>query len=62
MASKKMTFVLPEPLAAQLIKRVPSRERSRYIAEALAVKLAAREQDPIRACEIANGDSEVAVI
>ncbi len=62
MASRKMTFVLPETLAAQLIKRVPSRERSRYIAEALAVKLAARELDLIRACQIANGDSEAAAI
>ncbi|MDQ6760526.1 MAG: hypothetical protein M3Z32_11785 [Acidobacteriota bacterium] len=57
-----MTFVLPELLAAQLIQRVPRQERSRYIAEALAAKLAGREQDLIRACEIANGDADAAAI
>ncbi len=62
MASRKMTFMIPEPLAAQLLKRVPARERSRYVADALAGKLASREKELMRACEIANGDSEVLAI
>ncbi len=62
MASRKMTFMIPQDLAAQLIKRVPSRERSRYVADALAGKLAGREKELMRACEIANGNSEVIAI
>ncbi len=62
MASKKMTFMIPQDLAAQLMKRVPSRERSRYVADALAGKLAAREKELVLACEIANQDSEVTAI
>ena len=32
---RKMTFSVPEPLAAQLIRRVASRDRSRFVSEAL---------------------------
>ncbi|HYW43301.1 MAG TPA: hypothetical protein VE959_10630 [Bryobacteraceae bacterium] len=60
MASRKMTFALPEDLAAQFIHRVPARDRSRYLAAALAEKLAERERQLIRACELANQDAEVA--
>jgi hypothetical protein len=59
MPSRKMTFTLPDDLAASFARRVPARERSRYIAEALAEKLAEREKRLIRACEIANNDPEV---
>ncbi len=62
MASRKMTFMIPQELAAQLLKRVPARERSRYVADALANKLTHRERELMRACEIANGDSEVMAI
>jgi len=55
-----MTFALPEDLAAQFIHRVPARDRSRYLAAALAEKLAERERQLIRACELANQDAEVA--
>jgi len=54
-----MTFTLPEPLAAQFAKTVPARYRSRYLAEALAGKMAEREQQFIRACEVANQDPDV---
>lgn len=49
-----MTFSLPEELAAEFAKRVPARNRSRYVAEALAQKL--RERDRLLACaaEVAN--------
>ena len=51
-----MTFTLPAELAAQFVRRVPARDRSRYIAAALADKLAEREKRLIRACEIVNRD------
>lgn len=54
-----MTFTLPADLAVQFTTRVASRERSRFLAQALAEKLAQRENRLARACEIANKDSEV---
>jgi hypothetical protein len=62
MAVRKMTFSLPADLAALFIRRVPSRERSRYLAEALADRLEDRDRQLIAACEIANHDSEVTSI
>jgi hypothetical protein len=59
MAARKMTFSLPAGLADQFTKRVPSRDRSRFLAQALAEKLAKREGRLARACQIANRDSEV---
>jgi len=59
MPSRKMTFTLPDALASSFAKRVPARDRSRYVAEALAEKLAERDKRLIRACEIANQDSDV---
>jgi hypothetical protein len=59
MASRKMTFTLPTNLAASFAKRVPARDRSRYVAEAIAEKLAERERRLIQACEIANNDAGV---
>jgi len=54
-----MTFTLPEDLASRFVRRVPARDRSRYIADALTEKLAQREKHLIRACEIVNQDREV---
>jgi metal-responsive CopG/Arc/MetJ family transcriptional regulator len=54
-----MTFTLPEDLATRFVRRVPARNRSRYVADALAQKLADREKRLIRACEIVNADREV---
>jgi metal-responsive CopG/Arc/MetJ family transcriptional regulator len=62
MASRKMTFTLPEDLARRFVNRVPARNRSRYLSEALAEKLGERERRLIRACEIANQDPEVRTI
>ncbi len=59
MASRKMTFSLPDELAASFTRRVPARDRSRYVADAIAEKLAEREKRLILACEIANQDPEV---
>ncbi len=57
-----MTFTFPEELAAQFVRKVPARDRSRYLTEALAQKLAQRDRQLIRACEIANHDPEVRAI
>ncbi len=57
-----MTFTLPESLAQHFASKVPARQRSRFLAEALRNKLSEREQEIIRACEIANRDPEVRAI
>jgi hypothetical protein len=62
MAVRKMTFSLPAELAAVFIRRVPSRERSRYLAEALAHRLEERDRQLVAACEIANLDPTVTLI
>lgn len=62
MAIRKMTFSVPEHLAAQFLSRVPSRDRSRFISEALAARLRERDLELVRACETANQDLEVAEI
>jgi len=59
MPSRKMTFTLPDELATSFTRRVPARDRSRYVADAIAEKLAEREKRLILACEIANQDPEV---
>jgi hypothetical protein len=57
-----MTFSIPEPLAAQLLRRVPSRDRSRFVSEALAARLKESDAALIRACEIANQNVDVTQI
>jgi metal-responsive CopG/Arc/MetJ family transcriptional regulator len=54
MPSQKVTFSLPEELMKKFTRRVPARQRSRYVADALAAKLTEREQMLARACEIVN--------
>ena len=62
MAVRKMTFSLPEPLAVQFLRHVPSRDRSRFVSQAVAAQLEARDLQLIRACEAANEDLDVAEI
>jgi hypothetical protein len=57
-----MTFTLPEELAEQFVRRVPARERSKYLANALNEKLSARDRHLVEACRIANNDPEVRAI
>ncbi len=57
-----MTFSLPEPLASTFLKRVASRDRSRFVAEALAERFAARDRRLIAACKAANADSAIAEV
>jgi hypothetical protein len=54
-----MTFTLPEELAARFTERVAARDRSRYVAAALAEKLSQAEKRLIRACAIVNRDPAV---
>jgi hypothetical protein len=59
MASKKLTFTLPEDLAVEFLRRIPPSSRSRYVATAIAAKFREREEQLIRACEVANSSSDV---
>jgi hypothetical protein len=59
MASRKMTFTIPEEVAAQFVHRIPARDRSQYVARALAARLRERDERMIRACEIANADPDL---
>ena len=62
MAIRKMTFSVPEQLAVQFLRRIPSRDRSRFVSEALEAQLEARDHQLIRAFEAANADLDVAEI
>lgn len=57
-----MTFSLPTILAAQFIKRVSARDRSQYVAEALAAKLRERDRILARAADVANRSPQVRAI
>ena len=59
MANRKMTFTLPEDLAAEFLRRVPPSNRSRYVATAIAARLREREEQLARACEVANNSADV---
>jgi hypothetical protein len=62
MASRKLTFTIPDDLVAQFLRRVPARDRSRYVAEAIAARLRERDERLIRACEVANENADVLAI
>ena len=62
MAARKMTFSLPEELATRLVKRVPARERSRFLAQVLEKSLSEEDDALIRACLTANQDPDVKAI
>ena len=57
-----MTFTLPDDLADQFVRKVAARNRSRYLAQALAQKLQERDRKLIRACEVANRDPDIRAI
>jgi hypothetical protein len=59
MATRKMTFTFPEDLALQFVRRVPARERSKYLASALSEKLSERDRLLVESCRAANDDPEV---
>jgi len=59
MATRKLTFTLPQDLALEFLRRVPASLRSQYVAKAIADKLREREEQLVRACEAANNSSDV---
>ena len=59
---RKMTFSVPDPLAAEFLRSVASRDRSRFVSEALAARLQERDLELVRACEIANQDRDAVEI
>lgn len=62
MAARKMTFSIPEDLAVAFLRSIPARDRSRYVAEALARRLNERNQELVHACDVANQDPDVLLI
>ncbi len=62
MASVKMTFTIREDVAGRLLRSVAARDRSRYVSQAIAEKLRAREEALIRACDAANAEADVLAI
>jgi len=62
MAARKMTFSIPDEIAGELLRYVPARDRSRYVADALARSLKARQEELAHACDLANQDSDVLLI
>jgi hypothetical protein len=59
MRSRKLTFTLPQELAVEFLRRVPASLRSQYVATAIADKLREREEQLVRACELANNSADV---
>jgi len=59
MAMRKLTFTLPEDLATEFLRRIPPSNRSRYVATAIAAKLREREEQLVRACEVANSSADI---
>lgn len=53
-----MTFSVPSDLARKLVKRVPARERSRFLARAIEKSLLDEEKALVRACIAANRDPD----
>lgn len=62
MASRKMTFTLPEEVATEFLHRVASRDRSRYVTQAITAKMREREERLIQACQMANNNPDVEAI
>jgi len=60
--ARKITFSFPQDVARELLKRIPARSRSHFVAEAVMDKLREHEQQLIRACKIANQDPDVLAI
>ena len=59
MAAIKVTFSLPEPLAKRFLRQVPSRDRSRYLAQVLERNFRESDEALVRSCWLANEDPEV---
>ena len=59
MAARKMTFSIPETVAKEFLRTVAARNRSKYVANALAARLKAEENALARACDMANASDDI---
>jgi NAD(P)-dependent dehydrogenase (short-subunit alcohol dehydrogenase family) len=59
MAARKMTFSIPEAVAKEFLRTVAARNRSKYVANALAARLKAEETALARACDLANASEDI---
>jgi hypothetical protein len=59
MGARKMTFSIPDSLAREILRSVPPRQRSSFVAEAVAARLRNQDDALVRACAIANGDEDL---
>ena len=59
MATRKMTFTIPEEVVTPFLRAVPSNRRSKFVADALRRKLQEREEALIAACDAVNADPEL---
>lgn len=57
--ARKMTFTLPDELASRFVRRIAARDRSQYVARAIAERLRESEERLINSCIAANSDPEV---
>jgi hypothetical protein len=62
MASRKMTFSLPAGLAEEFLRNVAARNRSKYVADALADRLKTEQIALARACDVANSSEDIRAI
>jgi hypothetical protein len=62
MGACRLTVSIPEEIAREFARRVPAKERSRYVARALEQSLHGAENSLVRACLLANGDADALAI
>ena len=62
MAARKLTVSIPEEIAREFARRVPAKERSKYVARALAQSLHVAENSLVRACLLTNEDADARAI
>jgi hypothetical protein len=56
MATRKMTFTIPEEVAVPFLRVISSANRSKFVADALRKTLKEREDALIAACDAVNAD------
>jgi hypothetical protein len=62
MAVRKLTVSIPAELAEELRRRVPARDRSKYVTRALQESFRRSEDALVRACRLANEDPDARAI
>ena len=62
MGVRKITVSIPEDLAEELTRRVPARDRSKYVAKAVRESLEKSENRLTQACLMANRDQDAQAI